>query len=203
MTSHQSIFVVTTEIREAEIVALRKRLGSTALVLTAPTAEAKAVVAGLGRQPSPEVILAPVAYPDVNRGHRLDDLVRRHAMADRLRDVVVIADRATLTLLLRVIAPGQLASGGPVTLVSLPRATTPLSLGRVAAGGVALALLCWILNPILPIPVLLGLVVLIGLTLLLVPQQRRTGQALLLSVGVAVIVALLVVSSSARFPAGW
>ena len=203
MTNHQRVFVVTTQIREAEIGALRKRLGATAAVLTAPTAEAKAVVTGLGRKPSPEVVLAPVTYPDVDRGHRLDDLVRRHAVADRLRDVVVVADPATVTLLLRVIAPGQLASSGPVTLVSLPRASDPVPFGKVVIGGAVLAVLSGLVDPFLPLPFFLGLVMLIGLALLVWPRQRRNGQAVLLSVGVATIVALLGIASSARFPGGW
>ncbi len=203
MTNHQRLFVVTTKIREAEIVDLRKRLGSTAMVLTAPTAEAKAVVTGLGRTPSPEVILAPVAYPDVDRGHRLDDLVRRHTVADRHRDVVVVVDPATATLLLRVIAPGQLAASGPVTLVSLPRASTPVALWKVAVGGTVLALLSGLVGPVVSIPFLFGLVVLVGLALLAWPQQRHTGKAVLLSVVVAVIVALFAIASSARFPGGW
>lgn len=203
MTNHQRIFIVTTEIRGAEIGALRKRLGATATVLTAPTAEAKAVVTGLGRKPAPEVVLAPVTYPDVDRGHRLDDLVRRHAVADRLRDVVVVADPATVTLLLRVIAPGQLASSGPVTLVSLPRASDPVPFGKVVIGGAVLAVLSGLVDPFLPLPFFLGLIMLVGLALLLSPRQRRNGQAVLLSLVVATIVALLGIASSARFPGGW
>ena len=61
--------------------------------------------------------LAPVRFPDVDRGHRLDEVVRRHAVEDRYRDLVVVADQATLTLLLRVLAPDQLPEGGPVTEV--------------------------------------------------------------------------------------
>ena len=67
------------------------------------------------------MLLAPVRFPDVDRGHHLDQLVRRHAVEDRFRDVVVVTDAATVTLLLRALAPDQLPMAGAVTEVGLPR----------------------------------------------------------------------------------
>lgn len=203
VTDYQRIFVVSTQIRDDEVTALRKRLGKAVTVLTAPTGEAKRVVRGVGHEATPDVTLAPERFPDVDRGHRLDALVRRHALADRQRDIVVVADPATVTLLLRVTAPGQLPERGPVTMVSLPRAAAPVSLVHVAAGGVALAVLTGLLVTILPFWVLPGLVVLVGLALLPVPRHRRTGQTLLLATGAAAVVGMLAIAGSARFPGSW
>ncbi len=203
MTDFQRIFVVGTQIGDAEVATLRKRLRKVVTVLTAPTGEAKLVVQGIGHEATPDVMLAPERFPDVDRGHRLDDLVRRHALADRQRDVVVVADPATVTLLLRVMAPGQLPERGPVTVVSLPRAAVPVSVVHVAAGGVALAVLTGLLAAVLPFWLLPGLVVLVGLALLLVPRHRRTGQTLLLATGAAAVVAMLAIAGSARFPGAW
>ena len=203
MTEFQRIFVVGTQIGDDEVVALRKRLGKAVTVLVAPTGEAKRVVQGIGYEATPDVMLAPERFPGVDRGHRLDALVRRHALADRQRDVVVVADPATVTLLLRVMAPGQLAERGPVTVVSLPRAAAPVSLVHVAAGGVALAVLTGLVAAVLPFWILPGLVVLVGLALVLVPRHRRTGQTLLLATGSALVVGMLAIAGSARFPGAW
>ena len=100
MTDYQRIFVVGTQAGADEVARVRSSLGSDVVVLTAPTGEAKRVVDGLGVEPLPDVLLAPVRFPDVDRGHRLDELVRRHAVQDRFRDVVVVTDPATVTLLL-------------------------------------------------------------------------------------------------------
>lgn len=54
------------------------------------------MVGAPGPTPRPEVLLAPVRFPDADRGHRLDDLVRVHASRDRFRDVV--GRRPTLLL---------------------------------------------------------------------------------------------------------
>ena len=158
MTDFQRIFVVGTQIGDDDVAALRKRLGKVVTVLVAPTGDAKRVVQVLGHEATPDVMLAPERFPGVDRGHRLDELVRRHALADRQRDVVVVADPATVTLLLRVMAPGQLPERGPVTVVSLPRAATPVSLVHVAAGGVLLAALTGLLATVLPFWLLPGLV---------------------------------------------
>jgi hypothetical protein len=182
---------------------VRKALGHEATVLTAPTAEAKHVVEGLGRDPVPDVLLAPVRFPGVDRGHRLDELVRRHAVADRFRDVVVVADPATVTLLLRVLAPDQLPGAGPVTEVGLPRGSRPVPLGRAVAGGVALAVVTGLLANAIPFWVPPALVVLTGVALLLVPRRRYVGNALLIATGVAVLFSLLAIAGSSRFPGSW
>lgn len=201
MTDYQRILVATTEADGTDVAAVRRRLGANALVLTAPTAEAKRVVEDLGREAVPEVVLAPVRHPGVDRGHRLDEVVRRHAVADRFRDVVVVADPATVLLLLRVLAPDQLPEGGPITEVGLPRGRRPVPLGRAAAGGVALAMLAGALSPVVPAWQLPSLAVLAGLALLLLPGRRHIGHALLIAVAVAALVSLMVIAGSRRFPA--
>ena len=203
VTDFQRIFVVGTQADVAAVARLRGMLGPQATVLAAPTPEAKLVVEGLAREPVVEVVLAPVRFPGADRGHRLDEVVRRHAVADRYRDVVVVADPATVTLLLRVLAPDQLAEPGPVTEVGLPRGPRPVPLGRAAAGGVGLAVLTGLLAALVPVWVLPALVVVTGLVLLLVPTRRYVGQALLVATGVAVIVALLAIAGSSRFPGSW
>jgi hypothetical protein len=202
VTDYQRIFVVSTQAGAAEVDGVRMRLASSAVVLTAPTVEGKRVVQGLGRSALPEVLLAPVRFPDVDRGHRLDEVVRRHAVADRFRDVVVVADPATITLLLRVLAPDQLPSG-PVTEVWLPRGPRPVPLGRAAAGGVALALLVGLLSSVVPVWVLPAVAAAAGLVLLAFPAQRWIGQAVLIAVAVSLGVALFAIAGSARFPGAW
>jgi hypothetical protein len=203
VTDFQRIVVVSTHAEEADLDRVRRDLGPAATVLTAPTSEAKRVVVGLGREAVPEVLLAPVRFPDVDRGHRLDDVVRRHAVEDRFRDVVVVADPATVTLLLRVLAPDQLPEAGPVTRVGLPRGPRPVPLGRAALAGVALAVVSMGLVALVPLLVLPALATGAGLVLLAVPGQRHLGQALLLAVVVAAGVWLVVVAGSARFPGAW
>ncbi|WP_322920198.1 hypothetical protein [Nocardioides renjunii] len=203
MADFQRIVVVSTRASTADVDRVRAGLGSTAVVLTAPTAEAKRVVQGLGRAPVPEVVLAPVSYPDADRGHRLDAVVRRHAVADRFRDVVVVADPATVVLLLRALAPDQLAEGGPVTEVGLPRGPRPVPLGPAAAGGVALAVVAGVVGLVVPVWLLPALVVAAGLVLLVVPGRRHLGYALLIATGVAAIVTLLAIAGSDRFPGAW
>ena len=147
-------------------------------------------------------MLAPVRFPDVDRGHRLDEVVRRHAVADRFRDVVVVADPATITLLLRVLAPDQLPASGPVTEVGLPRGAAPVPLGRAAAGGVWAS------------PCVAGLLVrgraglgaagagavVAGLVLLALPGRRWLGLSVLIAVAVALGVSLLAIAGSAQVP---
>ena len=203
MTDLQRIFVVTVQAGAAEGAALRSRLGRAVTVLAAPTAEAKRVVDGLGHEPVPEVLLAPVRFPDVDRGHRLDDLVRRHAVADRWRDVVVVADPATVTLLLRVLAPDQLAAAGPLTEVGLPRSARPAPVGPALAGGVGLALVSGLLSAVVPVWVLPLVAVVAGLVLLAVPGRRHLGYAVLVAVAVSLLVSVLAIAGSSRFPGAW
>ncbi len=203
MSELQRIFTVSVQASTKDVERLRARLGSSVRVLTAPPVEARRVVEALGREPVPEVLLAPVRFPDVDRGHRLDELVRRHAVEDRYRDLVVVADPATLTLLLRVLAPDQLPEAGPVTEVGLPRAPRPVPLGKAAAGGVGLAVVAGVLSPVLAPWALPVLVALAGLVLLVVPGRRYVGQALLIATAVSVVVTLMAIAGSARFPGAW
>ena len=203
MSELQRIFTVSVQAATTDVERLGARLGSSVRVLTAPTVEARRVVEALGREPVPEVLLAPVRFPDVDRGHRLDELVRRHAVEDRYRDLVVVADPATLTLLLRVLAPDQLPEAGPVTEVGLPRAPRPVPLGKAAAGGVGLAVVAGVLSPVLAPWVLPALVALAGLVLVVVPGRRHVGQALLIATAVSVVVTLMAIAGSARFPGAW
>jgi len=200
---YQRILVVSTRADAAEVARVRSGIGSRAVVLTAPTVDGKRVVQELGHTAHPEIVLAPVRYPDVDRGHRLDEVVRRHAVADRFRDVVVVADPATITLLLRVLAPDQLPASGPVTEVGLPRGPRPVPLGRAAAAGVALAVLASLMSAVVRVWMLPALAALAGLVLLTVPGRRWLGQSVLIAVAVCLGVTLLAIAGSARFPGAW
>ena len=203
MTDFQRILVVSTRADAAEVGRVRAGIGSSAVVITAPTADGKRIVQGLGHTAHPEVVLAPVRFPDVDRGHRLDEVVRRHAVADRFRDVVVVADPSTITLLLRVLAPDQLPAAGPVTEVGLPRGPRPVPLGRAAAAGVGLALLVSLLSAVVPVWVLPAVAAVGGLVLVALPGRRWLGLSVLIAVGVALGVSLLAIAGSARFPGAW
>jgi hypothetical protein len=203
VTDFQRIFVVSTHAGAPEVARVRKALGREATVLTAPTGEARRVVDALGREAVPDVLLAPVKFPDVDRGHRLDDVVRRHAVADRFRDLVVVADPATVTLLLRVLAPDQLPAAGPVTEVGLPRGSRPVPLERAVVGGLTLAVVSALLTSVVPFWVLPALVVVAAGVLLLLPRWRYVGEAMLIATGVAAIFSLLAIAGSARFPGSW
>ncbi len=184
---------------EAELARLRHDLRRDPLVLTAPTAEAKRVVLALRVEPQVEVSLAPVRFPPADRAHRLEELVRRHALRDRFRDVVVVVDPATVILLLRALAPDQLPASGPVAVVGLPRGDRPVDVRRAVVVGLVLGLVAAAANPV----VLVGLAVSLGLVLLLVPPWRHLGRELLLAAAISTAVALALVSSSGRFPGGW
>jgi hypothetical protein len=203
VTDFQRILVVSTRADAAEVGRVRAGIGSSAVVITAPTADGKRIVRGLGHTAHPEVVLAPVRFPDVDRGHRLDEVVRRHAVADRFRDVVVVADPSTITLLLRVLAADQLPTSGPVTEVLLPRGPRPVPLGRAAAAGVVLALLVFLLSAVVPVWALPALAAVVGLVLLALPGRRWLGLSVLIAVAVALGVSLLAIAGSARFPGAW
>lgn len=203
MSDYQRILVVSTQADQDEVARVRAGIGSSAVVITAPTADGKRVVQGLGHTAHPEVLLSPVRYPDVDRGHRLDEVVRRHAVADRFRDVVVVADPATITLLLRVLAPDQLPASGPVTEVLLPRGSRPVPLGRAAGAGVALAVLIGLVSAAIPVWVLPALAAAVGVVLLVLPGRRWLGQSVLIAVVVSLVVSLLAIAGSARFPGAW
>jgi hypothetical protein len=203
VTDFQRILVVSTQAAGRDVERVRARLDARAVVLTAPTGEAKRVVEAIGREATPEVVLSPVRFPDVDRGHRLDEVVRRHAVADRFRDVVVVADPATITLLLRVLAPDQLPESGAVTEVGLRRGARPVPLGLAAAVGVGLAIVAGLLSAVVPVWVLPLLALLAGLGLLAVPRHRHVGQSLLIATGVALLFSLLAIAGSSRFPGSW
>ncbi|MBC2931563.1 hypothetical protein [Nocardioides sp. zg-1228] len=203
MTDYQRILVVSTQAGADELARVRSGLGSSATVVTAPTVEGKRVVQALGRPAHPEVLLAPVRFPGVDRGHRLDEVVRRHAVADRFRDVVVVADPATITLLLRVLAPDQLPASGPVTEVGLPRGARPVPLLWAAVAGVGLAVLAGLLSAVLSFWVLPAVVGVAGLVLLAVPGRRWVGEAALIAVVVSLVVSLFAIVGSTRFPGAW
>lgn len=200
---HQRILVVSTAASQADLLRIRADLGRDPVVLTAPTSEATRVVHTLEVEPQVEMLLAPKTYPDADRGHRVDALVRRYALEDRFRDVVVVTDAATSTLLLRALAPDQLATGGAVTIVGLPRGDRPTNTRRAVVGGIVLGVAAALVEPLAPILVLLGVVALVGIVLLLVLPLRHLGRELLLAAGIAVVVVLVVVAGSARFPGGW
>jgi hypothetical protein len=199
----QRILVVSTAAGDAELVRLRDELGRDAVVLTAPTADAKRVVTTLEVTPRVEVLLAPVSTPPADRGHRLDSLVRVHALHDRFRDVVVVTDAATSTLLLRSLAPDQLSRGGAVTVVGLPRGERPMAGRRAVVSGLVLGVAAGLAASLAPILLLPGAVASVGLVLLLVPGQRHLGRELLLSAAVALVVVFVGVAGSARFPGTW
>lgn len=200
---HQRILVVSTPADEAELLRVRDDLGRDPVVITAPTAEAKRAVGVLAVEPQVELLLAPVLSPPADRGHRLDDLVRRYALRDRFRDVVVVTDAATSTLLMRVLAPDQLPAGGAVTAVGLPRGDRPASLRRAVVLGLGLALLAGLAEPRVGVLVLPGAAALVGISLLLVEPWRHRGRELLLAAAIATVVLLATVAGSARFPGGW
>lgn len=205
MPGFQRITVASTASGPDDVRGLGREVGRGALILAAPTGEAKAVaetiVQAVSGDARPEVLLAPVRFPDADRGRRLDALVREHALRDRFRDLVVVADPATVTLLLRVLAPGQLASGGPVTVVGLPRADPPVSLARVAVLGGVVGVLSAGLQGLLPLfaPPLATAVV--GLLLLALPSRRRTAREVLLAAALGAVVFVMIVAGSTRFPA--
>ena len=199
MPGLQRIVVITGDAGPADVVRLAKVLGRDPVVLAAPTAEAVRVVHLLGVEPQVEGMLAPVSRSPADRGHRLDELVRRHAVRDRLRDVVVVTDPATATALLQVLAPGQSSSAGGVTVVGLPRGDRPVAVRR----GLLLGLVLGVAEPLAPLLVLPGCAAGAGLVLLLVPPWRHVGRELLLAAAVAFLVVVLVVAGSQRFPGSW
>ena len=203
MPGRQRILVVSTTAGAAELVRLKDDLGRDSIVLTAPTSEAKRVVTTLEVTPRVEVLLAPVSTPPADRGHRLDSLVRGHALHDRFREVVVVADEATSTLLLRSLAPDQLSPRGAVTVVGLPRGDRAMAGRRAVVSGLVLGVAAGITEPLAPVLTLPGGVALVGLVLMLVPAQRHVGRELLLAAAIALVVVFVAVAGSARFPGSW
>lgn len=203
MPGLQRIFVVSATAPEAALARLRRDLGRDPLVLTAPSAEAEKVVRSLAAEPRVELLLAPVRFPEFDRGHRLDDLVRHHAVCDRFRDVVVVCDTASSTLLLRVMAADQLSTAGTVTVVGLARADRPMDARRALVAGVVLGVVAMLGEQVVPILTLPVLSAVVGLVLVCVSSVRHLGRELLLAAAVATAVAFVVVAGSARFPGSW
>lgn len=203
MPGCQRILVVSTTAGVADLLRVRDDLGRDPVVLTPPTAGGKRVVRTLEVEPQVEVLLAPVTAPPSDRGHRLDSLVRRYALHDRFRDVVVVSDVATSTLLLRALAPDQLPSRGAVTVVGLPRGDRPMAGRRAVVSGLVLGVAADVAEPLTPILTLPGAVALVGLAVLLAPPWRHLGRELLLAAAISVAVVLAVVAGSARFPGAW
>ncbi|MGZ5401384.1 MAG: hypothetical protein ACXWDM_15345, partial [Nocardioides sp.] len=161
MPGRQRILVVSTTAGAAELRRVRDDLGRDPVVLSAPTAEAKRVVGTLEVEPQVEVLLTPVSSPPADRGHRLDSLVRRYATHDRFRDVVVVADYATSTLLLRSLAPDQMPSRGAVTVVGLPRGDRSMAGRRAVVSGLVLGVAGIAAQRLAPILTLPGAVALV------------------------------------------
>ncbi len=199
----QRILVVSDGVGEDELVRVRDGLGRDPVVLTAPTPEAARVVRTLGAEPRVELSLASARFPAADRGHQLDALVRSHALDDRFRDVVVVTDQATSTLLLRVLAPDQLATGGPVQVVGLPRADRPVVVRRAVVSGVVLGGVVGVLGAPVLFLLLIGGLASVGLVLLLTEPRRHVGRELLLAAAIAVAVGFVVVAGSTRFPAAF
>lgn len=203
MAGRQRILVVSIAAGPGELRSVRDGLGRNPVVITAPTVGAGEVARELGVEPHVEALLAPVSHPEADRGHRVDGLVRRHALLDRFRDVVVVTDPATVILLLRVLAPGQLPSGGAVTVVGLPRGDRPVSVRRGVTAGLALGVAAGVADPVAPLLALPVAAATVGLVLLVVPPWRHAGRELLLAAAVAVLAVVVAVVGSARFPASW
>ena len=204
---HQRILVVSTDASDSDLSRLKSDLRRNPAVVTAPTAEAKRVVSALSVEsavaPEAEVLLAPTRFPPADRSHQLDSLVRGHALRDRFRDVVVVTDAASSTLLLRALAPDQLATRGAVTVVGLPRGERPVAVGRAVVAGLVLGLAAGVVESAVPLLVLPVVVALLGLGLVLAPAWRHLGREALLAAAISLVAALAVVSGSARFPGGW
>lgn len=203
MPDHQRIFVVSATGEGSDLSGLPDDAGRAPVALTAPTAEAERVVRRLRVEPEVDVLLAPVRFPHADRGHRLDELVRRHALRDRFRDVVVVTDAASATLLLRVLAPDQLPTGGAVTVVGLPRGERPIAVRRAVLAGLGLGVIAALAQTWLPILVLPAATALVGAGLMVGETRRHVGRELLLAAAISVAVVLVLVAGSARFPGGW
>ncbi len=203
MADYQRIHVVSTSATDDELWRVRAGLGRGPVVLTAPAEEAARVVRALGAPPQVEVLLAPVPFPQVDRGHRVDALVRGHALHDRFRDVVVVTDPATATLLLRVLAPDQLPEAGAVTVVGLARGERPVAVSRAIISGLVLGGACGLARSPVFLLALPAVMTVVGLVLLVPSTWRHLGRELLLAAVVTFGVAIAVVAGSARFPAGF
>jgi hypothetical protein len=176
-----------------------------AVVLSAPEAEARARAETLGLPVlvCPELAAEPGGVPD-GHPHRLDALIRGHAVADRWRDLVVVADPATLHAAAAGLC-GPTAAPPPadaegVVVVGLPRGSPPVPWAAVAVGAVVVAGLVGLTQDRLHPLVLPGLAAGVGLTLVLPERTRRAGRSLLAVAALAAVLVLVVVAGASRFP---
>lgn len=184
----------------------RPAVPRSALVLTAPDAAARARAVSLGRPVvvSQELAEGRPGESSAERAHRLDTLVRSHAVSDRWRDLVVVADPDTL----RDVATGlcslpdatMWSGAAEVVTVGLPRGTRPVRVLPTLVGALVVALLA------LPLlgrfhPLLLpGLVAVGGVALLPWAVTRHAARTLLAVAGLATLVVFLGVAGAGRFP---
>ncbi len=199
--SLQRIFVVPTQTPGPGLA----RVPRGALVLVAPGEAAEALAAGWGAEPEVQVELGPSSAGHDERRYELDALVRRHALGDRWRDVVVVADHDTVDLVVTGLCdlpgaePGTRSRDG-VTVVGLPRSTRSVPLWSVVIGGIVLAAVVAIgADRIYPLLIPAATAV-IGVVLLPAPRTRHHGYAALVIAGTGLVGGLLLLSSTARFP---
>jgi hypothetical protein len=201
---HQRIFVVSSMAEKAELQGIRSTVGRDPVVLSAPTVDAARVVGSLEvPPPHVDILLAPTAVPRADRGHRLDALVRRYALQDRFRDVVVVTDQTTSRLLVGTLAPDGVPTEGAVTVVGLPRAERRMAVRRAVVSGLLLGVAADVAQPLTPLWTLPALVAVFALVLLLAAPWRRLGRELLLAAAIAITAVLAVLAGSARFPGAW
>lgn len=134
----------------------------------------------------------------------LENLVRARAVADRWRDLVVVADARTVRALAAALTnePGTsaLAGADDVVTVGLPRGTKPVRPRDVVGGGLLVTLATFVLIDAL-YPLLLSVLVAAGgLVLLPWARTRHLGRTLLAVAGVSAVLVFLLVAGSTRFP---
>ena len=203
MTDYQRIFVVGAQAGADEVARLRSSLGSDVVVLTAPTVEAKRVVTASGSSRCPTCCSRRSGSPTSTAGTASTSWSAAMRCEDRFRDVVVVTDPATVTLLLRALAPTSCRWPAPSRRSACRAARVPYRWCR--RRWAAACSPSWRCSPpnVIPIWVLPLLVVVAGLVLLLVPRRRHLGEALLIAVAVAAAVSLLSIAGSSRFPGSW
>jgi hypothetical protein len=177
------------------------------LVLTAPDAEARARAEQIGLPVlvCPELAASPDDVSEVRRRYRLDALIRGHAVADRWRDLVVVADAETLAAAAAGLCgdlsavPAAQGDGGVIT-VGLPRGSRPVSWAPVVAGAVAVALLVGLTLERLYPAWLPAIVAGAGLLVLPWARTRRVGWTLLSVAGLSAVLVFVAVAGATRFP---
>ncbi len=199
--SLQRIVLVATD--AADPTFRRPRRG---VVLAAPDPAAQALAATmeLPTITSPVLADAGPGGADAERVRRLEALVRGHAVSDRFRDVVVVADAATVGAVAIGLGalPGvsPLPGGSGVVTVGLPRRARPVRVGPVLVGAGLVGLVALLTVGRLHPLVVPGIVAGIGLVLLPWAGSRHVGRTLLAQAGLAAVVVFVVVAGSGRFP---